>query len=147
IPLVCFVDGGAKNVGLQLCPFSVVVIDPELDGINLFFRQLRHGLPSVSGSTNGNGNIAESGGSAASGDNSSSGRVQARAIDFTLALLVSNLHGEITVISSARQNAHDAVIRVTIEIGYHRLAAVIFRAIRRSVAKAPLCLKIEENRS
>ena len=144
---MCFVDGGAINVGLELCPFPVVVIDPELDGINFLLRQLRHGFPSVSGSGNGNGNIAESGGSAASGHNSSSRRVQARAIDFTLALLVSNLHGEIRVISSARQNAHDAVIRVTIEICYHRLAAVIFRAIRRSVAEARLCLKIEENRS
>src|SRR5207249_7363355 len=100
-----------------------------------------------SGSGNANRNMAESGGSPASGHNSSSRRVQARAIDFTLVLLVSNLHGEITVISSARQNPHDAVIRVTIEVRYHRLAAVIFRAVRRSVAEARLCLKIEENRS
>src|SRR5262249_15067926 len=72
IPLVCFVDGGAINAGLNLCPFPIAVIDPELDGINLLFRQLRHGFPSVSGSGYGNRNIAESGGSSASGHNSSS---------------------------------------------------------------------------
>src|SRR5439155_25656270 len=91
--------------------------------------------------------MPQSGGSAFSGHNSNSRRIKARAIDFRQALLDSNLHGDIPVISTARQNAHDAVIGVTIETAYHRLAAVIFRAIRRSVAEARLCLKIEENRS
>ena len=143
---MCFVDSCGISVGFELCSFAIVVIDPKLNDIDFLLRLLRHGFASVCSSGNRNGDITKSGRPAASGHNSPSGRVQASPIGFALALLVFDLHGEVTVVGSAGENAHDAVIGVAIEIGHHRIVVVILRAIRRSVAEARLCLKIKEDR-
>src|SRR5438046_7124465 len=117
--LACFFNSSGIRAEFDLCSFPIVLIDPKLNDIDFLLRLLRHGFASVCSSGNRNGDITKSGRPAASGHNSPSGRVQASSIGFALALLVFDLHGEVTVVGYAGENAHDAVLSVAIEIGQH----------------------------